>query len=148
MSEDPIGLRNPDQEGGGGAWGNLYAYVLNNPVLFVDPSGLWRYAQEYGTKGNSLTPNMRNAESQLDAVFNGVAGRDAVVTYTTNGRHEPGSLHPSGNAVDLRTRNLTPAQIRRIAEELRRVLGDDYDVVVKRDHIHVEYDPQPPRRCP
>jgi len=35
VSEDPIGFEGGDV--------NLYAYVQNNPVMFVDPSGLFRF---------------------------------------------------------------------------------------------------------
>lgn len=44
------------------------------------------------------------------------------------------------NAVDLRTHNVdNPGTV---ARELRRKLGPSYDVVLEKDHIHVEYDPK------
>lgn len=120
---------------------NRYLYVGNNPVNWIDPYGLWDYATEYGTTGGSLTENMISIENSVDEIFNEVANRDAVVTYTTNGTHSSGSLHYSGNAVDLRIRDLFNDQRQCVTERLRDALGSDYDVINEGDHIHVEYDP-------
>jgi hypothetical protein len=84
---------------------------------------------------------MTSIEGTVDNIHNTHANRDAVVTFTTNGTHSPNSLHYSGNAVDLRTRDLTQAQINNIVENLQEQLGDDYDVIFEGDHIHIEYDP-------
>ena len=63
-----------------------------------------------------------------------------VVTSAADGKHMQGSLHYSGEALDLRIWNLpTPAQV---AERLQQKLGLDYDVVHHEgSHIHVEFDP-------
>lgn len=72
-------------------------------------------------------------------------GRAEGVTITSgrDGRHKVGSLHYTGNAVDLRTRYWSETEKHAVSVELQAVLGLDYDVVVERDHIHVEYDPKP-----
>lgn len=51
------------------------------------------------------------------------------------------SKHHTGDAFDLRTRDLTVQQKDIIVEELTVTLGNDYDVVDKSNHIHIEYDP-------
>jgi hypothetical protein len=66
---------------------------------------------------------------------------DTVVTSGNDSHHMKGSRHYSDQALDLRTRDLTPAQIQAWAVEIRRRLGAGYDVVVESDHIHVEHDP-------
>jgi|GEM_PF-1465281 hypothetical protein len=58
-----------------------------------------------------------------------------------DGVHMDGSKHYTGDAVDLRTNNLTQSQIDDVSSTLSSSLGDDYDVVVESTHIHVEYDP-------
>lgn len=107
----------------------------------IDKSGTlvaWNYAQEYGTTGEGLQSTMRNIEDIVDAVSNRVGGRDATVTYTTNGEHSPNSRHYSGDAIDLRNRDLTPQQQRQMINELRQDLGPNYRVINEEDHIHIQ----------
>lgn len=72
------------------------------------------------------------------------AGRELVITSACDGVHMPGSLHGSGRALDLRTRaaGIQEQEAERIARRLRAALGEQFDVVVERDHVHVEFDPQ------
>jgi len=100
---------------------NRYLYTSNNPVNWIDPYGLWDYATEYGTTAGGLTENMTSIEDSVDRIS--------------------GSLHYSGNAIDLRTRDLSNNQRQCTTERLRDALGSDYDVINEGDHIHVEYDP-------
>jgi RHS repeat-associated protein len=121
---------------------NPYVYVKNRPISKRDPFGMWEYAKEYGTTGEKLTSNMSSIESIVDKTYMSVAETKAVVTYTTNGTHSKNSLHYSGNAIDLRTRNLTSDERKKVVASLKEELGSDYDVIDEEDHIHVEYDPK------
>jgi predicted Rdx family selenoprotein len=69
---------------------------------------------------------------------------DFVVTSITEGVHGKDSLHYSGNAVDLRTKNagIGLVQAEMIAKSIREQLTPDFDVVVEPDHIHLEWDPK------
>lgn len=68
-------------------------------------------------------------------------GVPCVVTSLTDGKHSDNSLHYSGEAVDFRTWYFTEQVLEDLAWELQRDLGSDYDVVVEKTHLHVEYDP-------
>ena len=68
-------------------------------------------------------------------------GQELVITAGLDGTHSAGSLHYYGLAVDMRTRYFDKATKIKIALELRRRLGYNYDVVLHSSHIHAEYDP-------
>lgn len=70
------------------------------------------------------------------------AGHELVVTSGLEGTHSAGSLHYYGLALDFRTHYLNAEQLPELAEKLREALGPDYDVVIEKTHIHVEYDPE------
>ncbi len=63
-----------------------------------------------------------------------------VVTSLLDGKHSSKSLHYSGHAADLRTRDLKGITAKEIADQIRGRLTIDYDVVVEDDHIHMEFD--------
>jgi len=66
-------------------------------------------------------------------------GQPLTVTAGMDGEHSAVSLHYYGYAVDLRTRDFNKTQKAKCADELRVALGTAYDVVVEKNHIHVEY---------
>lgn len=65
-----------------------------------------------------------------------------VVTSTVEGEHMEGSKHYGGNAFDIRTRQLAPANQKKMVKDLKAALGPDFDVELESDHIHVEFDPK------
>jgi hypothetical protein len=73
-------------------------------------------------------------------------GQPLVITSGLDGPHKKGSLHYAGLALDFRTKYLSPASRRGVAQALRNVLGSGFQVLVERDHIHVEHDRPPPAR--
>jgi hypothetical protein len=64
-----------------------------------------------------------------------------VMTSGSDGKHSKGSLHYKGCAIDIRTRHIDVSRARTLAQRLIEALGENFDVVVERTHIHVEYDP-------
>jgi RHS repeat-associated protein len=135
-AKDPIGFEGGDTD--------LYGYCLNDPVNWVDPFGLWTFKE--GVTDEGLAQAIETIEEKVDAAFQDKAGRDAVVTSTTDDNpkdpHRSDSRHFSGNAVDLRARDLTDAVRKDVARRLRNALGKGYDVVDEGDIIHIEYDPR------
>ncbi len=67
-------------------------------------------------------------------------GQELVITSALDGCHSPGSLHPYGYAVDLRTRYFEPDKVKNIATDLYGGLPEGYEVVTHKTHIHVEFD--------
>lgn len=65
-----------------------------------------------------------------------------VITSGLEGEHSPGSLHYYGLAIDMRTRYFSDIEVSQVAAQLTKDLGDDFDVVITKTHIHCEYDPK------
>ena len=65
------------------------------------------------------------------------------ITSGIDGVHSLNSLHYALRAADVRTRNFpTRSAIESFAAALRVELGRAYDVVIEKDHLHVEFDPK------
>ena len=62
-----------------------------------------------------------------------------VVTGAVEGHKHP-SKHVYGGGLDFRTRELRDFAQREFARICRDRLGDGFDVVLEKDHLHVEYD--------
>lgn len=88
---------------------------------------------------SGLSVAMTWAMGRCEFIFEKNFSKDLVITCGLDGIHSAGSLHYSGNAVDIRTRHLTDDERRRALDLLRAVLGNDFDVVLHSTHIHVEY---------
>lgn len=71
-------------------------------------------------------------------------GFDCIVTAGIDGSHSRGSIHYKGLAVDLRTRHIPAAEHPKVVAKLQERLGDEFDVVLEGDHIHLEWDPKTP----
>lgn len=66
-------------------------------------------------------------------------GEDAVITSVIDGAHMRASIHYTGGAFDVRLPESDPEEIR---QRIANALGEDYDVVVEANHIHVEWQPK------
>ncbi len=70
-------------------------------------------------------------------------GVEFVITSVMEGTHKRASLHYSGCAGDLRRPPLDEIASA-IVNDGKIALGDDYDVILEGDHIHVEFQPKAP----
>jgi hypothetical protein len=92
-----------------------------------------------GVKLAGMSPQIGLAIQAAMAIWT-ADGDTLTITSVNDGRHSHTSLHYSGQAVDLRTRDLSDPQ--RKADLLGEALGVDFDVLFEVDHIHVEYQPR------
>ena len=91
---------------------------------------------------DQTSPPILYALGVAEAVYH-CHGHKMVVTSLLDGTHGEHSLHYSGRAADLRTRNMPISAIviiRRALVSLLNPLG--YDVVLESDHLHLEFDPK------
>ena len=69
-------------------------------------------------------------------------GENLVITSLNDGKHSQTSLHYSGCAADLRTRYFLKSEQSKVVNDLKEALTIDFDVVLEKDHIHLEYQPK------
>jgi len=93
-----------------------------------------------GVDAKDMSKEITKAFDTIDKIHREHAGRDATITSVRDGEHKEGSKHYSGEAIDLRTRDLSKEKANKIARDIQTQLGRDYDVVSEHNHIHVEYD--------
>ena len=122
-----------------------------------------------GVDWTDIAPEIEQAKAIIDEVHKEYTGYEATCTSARRAPNPGGSsLHAHGKALDLRTWAFGPAdtadgkaRVRRFAADLRKRLGNDYDVIVegpaaenpkyltytdgkpRAPHIHVEHDPKP-----
>lgn len=103
-----------------------------------------------GVPRDSLTENAVRAAAvakkyfdELNISFLVTSTTDSTSSSDSKTRHMVGSKHDHGDAVDISIRGLGgAAAVKSIVDNIRRDLGDDYDVLIDKDHIHIEYDPK------
>jgi hypothetical protein len=94
---------------------------------------------KFGVTIEYLSREIRRALDPIETIYFAAGEGEVVITETRGGTHKPGSLHYADDAIDLR---LPKKNVGELAQEMRRKLGVNYDVVVEISHIHVEYDPK------
>lgn len=95
-----------------------------------------------GTKMEIVTAILRVWE-----LFNELNIPELTVTSLRDGHHMTGSLHPHGEAVDIRTHGLGTDLPPVLIQKIKTILGPGYDVILEsrgtpNEHIHVEWDPK------
>jgi hypothetical protein len=102
------------------------------------------------TKANvtllGLHPMMQIANAEANVMFE-IRGYELLITGAVEFGHSVTSLHPYGRACDYRTNHLPTEQMKKdIVTDLANKLGPAYDVILEKDHIHVEFDPKDGRK--
>ena len=94
-------------------------------------------------KNNDVKPNISTPLLLGLMVANEVyaeLGVNMVITSLCDGAHSETSLHYSGNGADLRIWNLSNPDD--VVEKIKSRLNRHYDVILEKDHIHMEYQPR------
>ena len=72
-----------------------------------------------------------------------IHGFEMVITSINDSKHSATSLHYSGSAIDLRTTTLDPSyDWNSVVTDIRIRLNKHYDVILEKDHIHLEWQPK------
>lgn len=134
---------------GGRTLGQIVSDAAGEVAATVkDAIGVLAVNLKTGVSLVGVSQPMMYALGVADEVYRRVTGKPVTVTSLRDSHEDrPSSLHNIGNAADLRTRDLTPAQVVSVLAELRRILFPlGFDVVdesrTASPHIHIEYDPK------
>jgi hypothetical protein len=65
---------------------------------------------------------------------------ELVITSVMDGKHSKNSLHYKGYAFDCRIWYFDKNELPVVIEEIKKRLTKEFDVVLEKDHIHIEYD--------
>ena len=82
----------------------------------------------------------------IEPIFN-LYGAELVITagtevFNANGEriHMIGSKHETGEAIDLRSRDVDPALRGTLEGEVNDMLGEEFDFIQEGNHFHMELD--------
>ena len=97
---------------------------------------------KYGVKINGVKPEMVMGLLIAEGYFNSMGISEMVVTSVVDGKHGRGSLHYVGYAADVRTWAIQNEALVDFTTGLSEELGEEFDVVLENDHIHIEFQPK------
>lgn len=100
-----------------------------------------------GVDLNGLKPVMWQVGVCIDELFS-FYNLNAIITSALDGVHGVGSLHKLGLALDFRTFHLPGGYLGDVARQVfsiakSRLKPRGFDVVLEKDHMHIEYQPKP-----
>jgi hypothetical protein len=96
-----------------------------------------------GVRITGIRPELLIAVMAAERVYN-EAGHDLTLTACIDGRHMAGSLHYSGQAVDVRTNDVPIAEVPKLVARIKACVGGEFDVLFESNHIHIEFQPKNP----
>ena len=88
-----------------------------------------------------IQPEMIIGKDVAQAVFAAME-YDFIITSITDGKHSKGSRHYSGQAIDIRTRHMSSVVAKEARDKIAKALPNDFDCVLEKTHIHLEFDPR------
>ncbi len=97
---------------------------------------------KHGVSMNGIKPEMVMGINIAHGYFESMGIREMVVTSIVDGRHGSGSLHYVGYAADVRIWAIESDGLAEFTEGLAEELGEEFDVVLEKDHIHIEFQPK------
>jgi len=89
-----------------------------------------------GVPEEEPSEEMKNGRKLFESLFQEYFRYEPTCTSTTGGKHMKGSKHYDRphNAEDYRF----PEPFRSFMAELKKKLGNKYDLVIEKDHFHLE----------
>lgn len=98
-----------------------------------------------GVDLRNLEPQMAVAYTIACAVYLTLAKSVCVITSAFDSVHGVNTLHQRDGkcrALDLRTNTFHPELVAMLHQSLKEALGPQFDIVLEKDHLHIEFDPK------
>lgn len=92
-----------------------------------------------GVRVQGIKPEIMLAILAADQIWREMGLHGVTVTSVVEGHHNTHSDHYTGNAVDLRIWDI---DARDATGRLEDALGEDYFILLEKDHIHISYRPK------
>ena len=94
-----------------------------------------------GVSINGVKPEIVFAMNVVEQIYrNYEVG--LTITSINDSKHGYGSLHYIGYAFDCRIYNLEGVDVQPVVKEIKEALNADFDVLLEKDHIHIEFQPK------
>jgi hypothetical protein len=97
-----------------------------------------------GVKIKGVQPELMLAAQIVDGIYSSYNNSECVITAARDGTHMTKSFHYVGYALDFRIRHIPEGWRDKLYRDICRALGDEFDVVLEKTHVHVEFDPTKP----
>ena len=97
---------------------------------------------EVKINGAHFYPEMTRIVDALRVTAPKLSDNAVWITSANDGKHMAGSLHYKNRAFDVRIWNILDDTAEAWVGRLKAMLGKDYDIVLEKDHIHLEYQPK------
>lgn len=100
-------------------------------------------------KDDSVRPSEADAMALVlfvsSQVFYQYGSEQCVITSWRDGKHSQHSCHNTGFAVDLRIWYFPKdTNLQHVVQTIRDRLNRHFDVILEKDHIHIEFQPESP----
>lgn len=95
--------------------------------------------QKFGVDISRLSRQCRQSLNAVEKEYNEIK-EEAIITSTYESNHGVSSLHYCNEAYDVRPpKSITSAEM---LGKLKKVLGNDFDILYHEQHFHIEHDPK------
>lgn len=96
-----------------------------------------------GVNPEGVLPETWHASGVIRAVYKRHGFEFVGTSLNDSHADRLASLHNKGLACDVRTRFIPASTMAFIVSDIKELLEPDgYDIVLEKDHLHVEYDPK------
>lgn len=100
-------------------------------------------AIKHGVRIHGIRPEVVLAAFIVEGTMR-EAGYATTITSCVDGSHSNASLHYTGSALDIRTRDIPADKLELLRTSIADRLGMDFDFILEADHFHLEWQPKKP----